>query len=77
MALELIMKEARGMTDEALMEVVHYMRYLKIARARTEAPISDSAQDGGRIYRKPGYYHGVIKISEDFDAPLDDFKEYM
>ncbi|MCB0758458.1 MAG: DUF2281 domain-containing protein [Flavobacteriales bacterium] len=24
-----------------------------------------------------GKYKGMIKMSEDFDAPLDDFKEYM
>lgn len=27
--------------------------------------------------RKPGSAEGLIKMSEDFDDPLDDFKEYM
>jgi hypothetical protein len=26
---------------------------------------------------KPGSAKGLIKISDDFDAPLEDFKEYM
>ncbi len=27
--------------------------------------------------RKPGSAQGKVKIMDDFDAPLDDFKEYM
>lgn len=27
--------------------------------------------------RELGKYKGKIKMSEDFNAPLDDFKEYM
>lgn len=27
--------------------------------------------------RKAGSAKGLIKMSEDFDAPLDDFKDYM
>lgn len=27
--------------------------------------------------RKPGLAKGLIKMSPDFDEPLDDFKEYM
>jgi len=27
--------------------------------------------------RKPGSARGMIKMSSDFDAPLEDFREYM
>lgn len=27
--------------------------------------------------RVPGLAKGMIRMSEDFDAPLEDFKEYM
>ncbi|WP_250125268.1 DUF2281 domain-containing protein [Chroococcidiopsis sp. CCMEE 29] len=27
--------------------------------------------------RKPGSAKGLISVSDDFDAPLDDFKDYM
>ena len=37
----------------------------------------DVASNGKKILRKPGLYEGKIKMSSDFDAPLDDFKEYM
>ena len=30
MPIDLLLKEAKGMTDDSLMEVIHYMRYLKI-----------------------------------------------
>jgi DNA-damage-inducible protein J len=30
-----------------------------------------------RLTPKPGCMKGKIRISEDFDAPLEDFKEYM
>lgn len=29
------------------------------------------------IYRKAGSAEGLIKMSDDFDEPLDDFKDYM
>ena len=39
MALELILKEAQGMSDEALMEVLHYMQFIKItAEEKTSKP---------------------------------------
>ncbi|MDZ7363194.1 MAG: type II toxin-antitoxin system Phd/YefM family antitoxin [candidate division KSB1 bacterium] len=31
----------------------------------------------GKAQRKIGADKGLIEIAEDFDAPLDDFKEYM
>ena len=34
MSLELLISEAKGMSDAALMEVVHYMRYLKITAGK-------------------------------------------
>lgn len=41
--------------------------------ARLVAPNADS-----RIRRDPGFMKGtVLYMAPDFDAPLDDFKEYM
>jgi antitoxin (DNA-binding transcriptional repressor) of toxin-antitoxin stability system len=33
--------------------------------------------NGNKVQRKLGTAKGKIKIADDFDAPLDDFKEYM
>ena len=78
MPFDMLMQEARGMTDDALMEVVHYMQFLKIAPPKPggskRIPFS---QEGKTIYRKPGLYKGKIKIEAGFDDPLDDFEEFM
>ncbi|MBQ9198499.1 MAG: DUF2281 domain-containing protein [Clostridia bacterium] len=73
MALELLMDEAKGMSDEALMQVVQYMRFLKWEKKEKKA----LSVDGMDILRQPGMYRHMIKIADDFDAPLDDLKEYM
>jgi len=71
MALELILKEAQGMSDEALMEVLHYMQFIKItAEEKTSKPPRE------RKRRIGGIYEGKIRIDDDFDKPLDDFVEY-
>ena len=39
--------------------------------------IQKSTSDTQKIHRKFGSAKGKIHISEDFDAPLADFKDYM
>lgn len=74
MALDMIIQEAEGMSDEALMEVVRFMRFIKI-EAR-DIPASD-IDIGKKKIRSAGIYRGQGWMSDDFDEPLDDFKEYM
>ena len=33
--------------------------------------------EDSKFYRQPGSAKGMIRMSEDFDAPLEDFQEYM
>ena len=75
MALDLIVQEAEGMSDELLMEVLHFMKFIKIEQIVADSQKSFSAKRTKR--RTGGIYHGQIRIAEDFDAPLDDFREYM
>lgn len=35
------------------------------------------AEEKTKIQRKSGLAKGLIKMKEDFDEPLDNFKEYM
>lgn len=37
----------------------------------------DGTMQTPTIYRKAGSAEGLIKFRDDFDEPLDDFKEYM
>lgn len=73
MAYEMLMQEAQGMSEAALMEVVRFMRFIKgETAARTEGE-----GESKPIIRKAGLYRGKIIMSDDFDAPLEEFKEYM
>ena len=76
MALELLLNEAKGMSDEALMEVIRFMRFLKVDSA--DRPVADTmTSEGKKKYRTAGSYRGQIIMSDDFDEPIEDFKEYM
>jgi hypothetical protein len=39
--------------------------------------ISLQGESNSVITRKPSVFKGKIHLSDDFDAPLNDFKEYM
>ncbi len=77
MTIDALIQEAKGMTDDSLIEVIHFMQYLKIAPLRRSSYMTTSTDQNNNVYRKPGLYKGQIKIAEGFDEPLDDFKEYM
>ncbi len=74
MALDMIIQEAEGMSDEALMEVVRFMRFIKIETCNIPASDIDISK---KKIRSAGIYRGQGWMSDDFDEPLDDFKEYM
>ena len=75
MALELILQEAQGLSEESLMEVLRFMRFIKAESTNVSA--SDAAQGDSPKRRKAGQYQGQILMSDDFDAPMSEFKEYM
>lgn len=72
MPYETLIKEAAGTSDEILEEVLHYLQYLK--RAEGAARPESAKEKRKKAY---GMYRGAIWMSEDFDEPLGDFKEYM
>ena len=77
-ALDLLLEEAQGMSEASLMEVVRFMRFVKMENnGNPEEPVSHYAEGSSNVIRKPGLYKGLIKMADDFDAPLEDFKEYM
>ena len=77
MALELLLEEAQGMSEASLMEVVRFMRFVKQENNRDlKESIPYLPEDNKLVFRKPGLYKGQIVMADDFDAPLDDFKEY-
>ena len=54
-----------------------YMARYNIAEAKVRlSELADKAMAGEEVV-KPGSARDQIAMGEDFDAPLDDFKEYM
>ncbi len=61
-----IYKEILTLPDELKKEVIDFVAFLKFKN-----------QAKPKKQRKAGLAKGLIKMSDDFDEPLDDFKEYM
>ena len=74
MALELILQEAQGLSEEALMEVLRFMKFIKAESGKTADTKSEIEHSK---VRKAGLYRGQIWMADDFNAPLSEFKEYM
>ena len=73
MALDLLIQEVQDLSEETLIEVVHFVQFLK----REKLYPAKSESLAAKRRKLIGKYAGMIRISDDFDAPLDDFKEYM
>ncbi len=66
----LIEQKLASIPQEYLDEVATFLDYLSYRIKNAESQTKD-------IKRKPGRMKGEVYMSDDFDAPLDDFKEYM
>ena len=72
MTIETLIREAQGTSEDILDKVIRYLKYLKKEAA------GGNASEPERQKRRPyGIYQGQIRMSDDFNAPLEDFKEYM
>ena len=74
MALELLVAEARDLSEDSIMEVVRIIRDIK---SKSQRSTSAALSAEHPAIREPGKYRGQIVMSDDFDEPLEDFKEYM
>ena len=63
----IIISKIKSMPESLKLEALHYIEYL----------ISSSGKEVEQQSPKFGSAKGMYKMSPDFDAPLDDFKEYM
>ncbi len=70
MTEKLILQEIYALPENLKMEVLHYVMFLKQENAgkKVDKPFNK------RIF---GISKGKYKLSSDFDAPLEDFKEYI
>lgn len=53
-------------------EILHYAEYLATKYAQTQIPETSPKQ-----YRQAGTMKGMFTMADDFDAPLEDLKDYM
>ena len=74
MAIDILMHEAQGLPEDALMEVVRFVKFIKAESANRTAKDTAAVQ---KKVRHAGKYRGQIKMSDDFDAPLEEFRGYM
>ncbi len=74
MLVDTLVKEAQGLPEDMVMNIVRYTRFLKSEYGAQ--PVREMTKNDG-WYRKPGLLKGQIVMSDDFDEPLDDFAEYM
>jgi len=72
MTFETLIREAQGTSEEILDKVIRYLKYLK-----KEAEGKNASKPEGQKRRPYGIYRGQIKMSGDFNSPLNDFKGYM
>ena len=57
-------------------QVLNYIEFLM--EQREEKPASADGSEAARLKKRPiGLMTGKIRMSDDLDAPLDDFKDYM
>jgi Protein of unknown function (DUF2281) len=69
MTNEMILTELNVLPEHLKVQVINYIRFLKSPFVVAIEP----------THKKPKFGFGKYKveISDDFDAPLDDFKDYM
>lgn len=53
-------------------EILHYAEYIA-AKYSDPSPVDTSPKQ----YRQAGTMKGMFTMAEDFDAPLEDLKDYM
>lgn len=72
MTEQTILSEIYRLPESMKQEVLHFIAFLKESRAAEKKPLEKSK--GKRVF---GRTKGKYTLAPDFDAPLDDFKDYM
>lgn len=72
MSSNVLEKKIKMVPERYYDEVSAFIDFI-LYRANNE----ESETESKKYYRRPGIMKDKIYMSEDFDAPMDDFKEYM
>ena len=77
MALDILLQEVSGMSEADLNQIIRFVRFIKIESANEKNTDTVNKNTSGRVIRQAGIYKGKGWMSNDFNNPLEDFKEYM
>ena len=58
-------------------EILHYAEYLATKYAQIPHSETVSSEAPSQKYRQAGTMKGMFAMAENFDAPLEDLKDYM
>lgn len=70
-----ILAKLEKLPESLQVEVLHYIEFLIDKQDKAQAV--NSAPEHPKKKRQAGLLKGKIWISEDFDAPLEEMKDYM
>jgi hypothetical protein len=70
MSSQQLYSEIMSLPKELQKEVALFVSFLKEKKQKV-------SQGKGKATRTSGLAKGLVKMSDDFDEPLEDFKEYM
>ena len=66
MPVDMLVKEAQGLSEKEIANVIHYVKFLKFeSNGSFDVPPAQT----GRERRKAGMWKGLIKIPDDFGEP--------
>lgn len=71
MTEQTLIQEIYTLPENLKLEVLHYIQFLKQKQTEKTEP------EKPRKKRKAGSAKGKFVMADDFDAPLEDFAEYM
>ena len=81
MTREALIKEINELPDSSIIFLENFVHFLKsqtVLKSQTGITVSNETHTtSSKEYRKAGGFEGCIHMSEDFDEPLEDMKEYM
>jgi mRNA-degrading endonuclease RelE of RelBE toxin-antitoxin system len=67
-----ILEKLEKLPESLQTEVLHYIEFLLEKYAKTSLPT-----EAAKKKRQAGLLKGKILMSDDFDAPLEDLKDYL
>ena len=76
MTEQVLVQQLSQMPEGMKKELFVFVKYL-IFKYKTPPPAAVVAKANGKKPLKAGFLKGTFILADDFDAPLEDFKNYM